>query len=195
MSTLSEAGKADLASLSKPMFCHRCATRMEERRPPGDERVRNVCPECHLVAYENPKIVVGCVPVSRDGRRVLLAKRAISPVGTWTVPAGFLEVGENAEMGAMREAWEEARAELDMEPTTLLAVYNILPAKQVQLLYRSIVLNEDSIAPGIESQEVHMFAWEDIPWDKLAFPTVKWALEYSYQHRNAIILVPQLKNR
>lgn len=176
-------------------YCQRCATQMVECTPPGDERVRNVCPKCNLVAYENPKLVVGCVPVSKDRKRVLLAKRAIPPVGKWTFPAGFLENGETAERGAAREAWEEARAELDMHPVTLLAVYNILPAKQVQLLYRSTLLNEDSVAPGTESQVVRMFAWEDIPWDELAFPTVKWALEYSYQHRDSHITQPQLKHR
>lgn len=168
---------------------------MERRKPPGDERERNVCPDCDLVAYDNPKLVVGCVPVSRDGERVLLAKRSIPPVGKWTVPAGFLEMDECAEEGAVREAWEETRAKLDIQPVTLLAVYNILPAKQVQLLYRSVVLNEDSIAPGIESEEVRMFEWKDIPWDELAFPTVKWALEYSFEHRHVSAPRPQLRNR
>lgn len=176
-------------------YCRRCATQMIERTPPGDEHVRSVCPKCNLIAYENPKVVVGCVPVSQDRKRVLLAKRAIPPVGKWTFPAGFLENGETAERGAAREAWEEARAELDMSPITLLAVYNILPAKQVQLLYRSTLLNEESVAPGVESQVVRMFEWKDIPWDDLAFPTVKWALEYSYQHRDALITLPQLKDR
>lgn len=178
-----------------PSYCRCCATEMVERTPPGDERVRSVCPNCNHIAYENPKVVVGCVPVSKDKKRVLLAKRAIPPVGKWTFPQGFLENGETAERGAAREAWEEAHAELDMNPTTLLAVYNVLPAKQIQLLYRSILLNEDAVAPGLESQVVHMFAWEDIPWDDLAFPTIKWALEYSYQHRDTEITKPQLKYR
>lgn len=180
---------------SAPTYCWRCATLLEERTPPGDERVRNVCPNCHLVAYENPKLVVGCVPVSKDRKRVLLAKRAIPPVGKWTVPAGFLELGETTEGGAAREAWEEARAKLDMQPATLLAVYSILPAKQVQLLYQSTLLNEESVAPGLESQEVRMFEWDRIPWDDLAFPTVKWALEYSYEHRNGELKKPQMKCR
>lgn len=176
-------------------YCRCCASEMVERTPPGDERVRSVCPKCNHIAYENPKVVVGCVPISKDRRRVLLARRAIPPVGKWTFPQGFLENGETAERGAAREAWEETRAELDMNPITLLAVYNVLPAQQVQLLYRSTLLNEDTVAAGSESLVVRMFAWEDIPWDELAFPTIKWALEYSYQHRNGEITQPQLKFR
>lgn len=126
---------------------------------------------------------------------MLLAKRAIPPVGKWTVPAGYLELGETAEGGAAREAWEEAGAKLDMQPVTLLAVYNIVAAKQVQMLYQSTLLNEESVAPGMESQEVRMFAWNEIPWDDLAFPTVKWALEYSFEHRDSGVIKPQMKCR
>lgn len=126
---------------------------------------------------------------------MLLARRAIPPVGKWTFPAGFLETGETAEVGAAREAWEETRARLDMNPTTLLAVYNILPAHQVQLLYQSTLLNEDSVAPGVESLEVRMFEWEDVPWEELAFPTVHWALEYSMDNLNKTLVQPHLKSR
>ena len=176
-------------------YCQKCAAPMEQRTPPGDERPRNVCTNCNNIAYENPKVVVGCVPISKDKKRVLLARRAIPPVGKWTFPAGFLETGETAEVGAAREAWEETRARLDMNPTTLLAVYNILPAHQVQLLYQSTLLNEDSVAPGVESLEVRMFEWEDVPWEELAFPTVHWALEYSMDNLNKTLVQPHLKSR
>lgn len=179
----------------RPLFCQRCAAPMEKRRPPGDERTRSVCTKCNNVAYENPKVVVGCVPISKDKKRVLLAKRAIPPIGTWTFPAGFLELGEKTEVGAAREAWEETRANIDMQPVTLLALYNILPAYQIQLLYRCTLLNEDTVAPGCETQEVRMFEWKDIPWDELAFPTVRWGLEYSIETLDQEYTIPQLKTR
>lgn len=144
--------------------------------------------------YHNPKIVVGSVPLSSDKKRVLLAKRAIPPVGTWTIPAGFLELEEDAESGAVREAWEECRARLE-KSGRLLAVYSILRANQVQLVYESRVLNEDSIGPGVESLEVGMFEWGEIPWGELSFPTVRWVLEYVRERLDDEVVVPQLRTK
>jgi ADP-ribose pyrophosphatase YjhB (NUDIX family) len=141
--------------------------------PPGDDRERLTCPDCGFVAYENPKIVVGSV-VS-EGGRILLCRRAIEPRrGFWTLPAGYMELNETAAAGAVREAWEEARARITVE--ALLAVYDVVRISQVQLIWRAR-LDDPAIAPGPESLEVGLFRWEEIPWDALAFPTVRWALE------------------
>ncbi|PWG62560.1 NUDIX hydrolase [Spiribacter halobius] len=143
--------------------------------PDGDDRPRLTCPDCGYVAYENPRIVVGSVPRASDGR-LLLCRRAIPPrTGYWTLPAGYLELEESAEAGALREAWEEARADLELGP--LLAVYSITRIHQVQLIYRAR-LRDDAVSAGPESQEVALFRWDEIPWDELAFPTVQWALEH-----------------
>ncbi len=142
------------------------------RVPEGEDRERRVCDACGFVAYENPKIVVGSVVV-HDGR-ILLCRRAIAPrQGFWTLPAGYMELGETAEEGARREAWEEARARLQLDG--LLAVYSIARIGQVQLIFRA-GLAEGGFAPGPESLEVRLFAWEEIPWDDIAFPSVHWAL-------------------
>jgi ADP-ribose pyrophosphatase YjhB (NUDIX family) len=141
--------------------------------PEGDDRPRLVCPDCGYVAYENPKIVVGSVATWEN--RVLLCRRAIDPRrGFWTLPAGYLEVNETTEQGAIREAWEEARARIELE--ILLALYNIPRISQVQLIYRAR-LASPVVSAGRESLEVRLFAWPDIPWAELAFPTVRWALE------------------
>jgi ADP-ribose pyrophosphatase YjhB (NUDIX family) len=87
-----------------------------------------------------------------------------------------LEAGETAQNGAMREAWEEARARISIE--RLLAVYDLTHAGQVQLIYRGALLNED-FAPGEESLETALFAWDEIPWAELAWPTVTWALTHA----------------
>ena len=142
------------------------------RIPEGDDRERLVCPDCGFIAYENPKIVVGSVASWQD--RVLLCRRAIDPrKGFWTLPAGYLEQNETTEAGALREAWEEARARLTLDG--LLAVYNIPRISQVQLIYRAR-LTDPAVAAGPESAEVGLFDWGEIPWDDLAFPTVRWAL-------------------
>ena len=145
----------------------------ERRIPEGDDRERLVCPECSFVAYDNPKVVCGVV-VGHEGG-VILCRRAIEPRrGFWTLPAGYLELGETPEAGARREAWEEARVELEL--TGLLAVYAVPRISQVQLLYRAR-LARPGFAPGPESLEVELFGLDDMPWDELAFPTVRWALE------------------
>ncbi|RMF16148.1 MAG: NUDIX domain-containing protein [Alphaproteobacteria bacterium] len=140
--------------------------------PDGDNRKREVCRHCGFIHYVNPKIVVGSV-VEHEGR-YLLCRRAIEPrAGFWTLPAGFLEVGETLEEGACREAEEEACAALDIE--RLLAVYSIPRISQVQIFFAARLARPD-IAPGPESREVALFGWEEIPWHEIAFPTVHWAL-------------------
>ena len=156
-------------------FCPTCGAEVERRRPEGDDRDRDVCPACGAVHYHNPKIVVGSVCTL--GHRLLLCRRAIEPRrGYWTIPAGYLELGESAEAGAMREAWEEARARIELEG--LLAVYSVERIGQIQLLYRARLLHED-VAAGPESLEVRLVGWDEIPWDELAFPTVRWILDHA----------------
>ncbi len=145
--------------------------------PKGDTHERDVCKKCGFVKYDNPKVVVGSV-VSHDGK-ILLCRRAIPPrKGYWTLPAGFLELLENPEEGAKREAQEEACATIDID--RLLAVYSISHISQLHLMYRARLVYP-SIAPGIESLEVKLFEWEEIPWHEIAFPSVHWALTHYYE--------------
>jgi ADP-ribose pyrophosphatase YjhB (NUDIX family) len=142
--------------------------------PEGDNRERMICAECGFILYDNPKIVVGSV--ARWSDRVLLCRRAINPRrGFWTLPAGYLELNESTSAGAEREAWEEARARIQIDG--LLAIYDIPRISQVQLIYRAR-LAEETIAAGPESLEVGLFHWDEIPWDDIAFPSVRWALHH-----------------
>lgn len=145
--------------------------------PPGDDRERRVCDTCGFVDYVNPKIVVGSVVV--DDGRVLLCRRAIEPRrGYWTLPAGFMEQGETVAEAAMREAWEESRARLRID--AVLAIYSVPRISQVQIMHLARFA-EPGCAAGPESEAVELFAWEAIPWDDLAFPTVRWALDHARQ--------------
>ena len=152
------------------------AGQFERRRQEGDDQDRLTCRDCGYVAYENPKIVVGSVvsvPGAGEGV-VLLCRRAIEPrKGFWTLPAGYLEMHETAEEGALREAWEEARARIAVEG--VLAVYSIARLGQVQVMFRAR-LAKPGFEPGPESLEVRAFPWASIPWDEIAFPSVHWAL-------------------
>lgn len=142
--------------------------------PDGDTHQRDVCDHCGFVAYANPKIVVGSV-VTHKGK-VLLCRRAIEPRrGFWTVPAGYMELGETPEEGAKREAREEANADLELRG--LLAIYTVRRLSQVQLIYRAILPN-GVFSPGVESLETQLYEWDQIPWDDLAFPTVHWMLNH-----------------
>ena len=142
--------------------------------PEGDNRERMVCPDCGFINYENPKIVVGTVCLWQE--QFLLCRRAINPRrGYWTLPAGYLELNESTMAGAMREAWEEAEARITIDG--VLAVYDIPRISQVQIIYRAH-LDAPDFAAGAESLEVKLFGWDEIPWDELAFPSVRWALEH-----------------
>ncbi len=142
--------------------------------PAGDDRPRLVCEICGYVAYENPKIIVGAV--CTWGGKYLLCRRAIEPRRSyWTMPAGYLEVSETAERGAEREVWEEARARVRID--ALLAIYSLPHISQIHMIYRAVMGTADC-APGMESLEVRLFGWEDIPWTVLAYPNVAWSLRY-----------------
>jgi len=153
-------------------FCSTCAGAIRQAVPTGDDRERHICGSCGTIHYVNPKVVVGSV-CTFEGR-VLICRRAIAPrAGFWTIPAGYLETSETAEEGAIREAWEEARARIRIDG--LLAVYSVARIDQVQLLYRATLL-DPGVEPGPESLEVRLVPWSGIPWPELAFTTVHWVL-------------------
>jgi ADP-ribose pyrophosphatase YjhB (NUDIX family) len=155
--------------------------------PDGDTHERLICPDCGFINYENPKIVVGAVALWED--RVLLCRRAIEPrIGYWTLPAGYLELGETPEAGALREAWEEARAKMEMRG--LLAVYSVPRISQVQLIYLADLANAD-VSAGEESLEVQLFRWAEIPWDDIAFPSVSWALNHYAELEDTTNFIPR----
>lgn len=162
------------------------AMAFSSRVPHGDSLPRDICDRCGFIDYVNPKVVVGSV-VMHDGR-IMLCRRAIEPrMGYWTLPAGFLELGESVEDGARREAREEANA--DIELTDLLAVYSIPRIAQVQIMYRARLARAEFSA-GEESLEVGLFEWDDIPWDELAFPSVHWALNQYRRVMDQTVFAP-----
>lgn len=153
-------------------FCTVCATPLTRAIPAGDDRERHVCPACGHIHYENPKVVAGCI-VAADAA-ILLCRRAIEPQkGLWTVPAGFLELGESSIEGAKRETWEEAQAQVQVEAP--FAHLDLPHIGQIYMLYRAR-LARAGFGAGPESMEVRWCALRDIPWGQLAFPVVEVAL-------------------
>ena len=162
-------------------YCCYCGKPVVRKIPEDDNRPRYVCESCETVYYENPKIVTGCLPVWED--RILLCKRSIEPrSGYWTLPAGFMEMNETSIEGAIRETWEEAMARVEVQG--LYSVFNLPHVNQVYMMFRSRLLDLD-FRPGDESEEVELFREEDIPWDKLAFSTIRQTLQFYFQDRAA----------
>lgn len=164
-------------------YCRACGTGVEHRVPDdGDTKIRAVCPACGTVHYENPLNVVGTVPYwGESGEQVLLCKRNIEPrKGKWTLPAGFMELGETTAQGAMRETHEEAGAQIDMQG--LFTVLNVARVGQVHLYYRARLLS-DCFDPGYETQEARLFTESQIPWDDIAFRTVQETLHHYFADR------------
>jgi ADP-ribose pyrophosphatase YjhB (NUDIX family) len=160
-------------------YCSQCGARVTLRIPEGDSLPRHVCDACGAIHYQNPRMIVGCIPEWED--RILLCRRAIEPRhGLWTVPAGFMENGETMADGAAREALEEAVARVEIGP--LYAMYNIPHINQVYVLFRARLLNGDFRA-GAETLEARLFAEADIPWNEIAFATVRNTLTHYFDDR------------
>ena len=162
-------------------FCSQCGAPVSRRLPPGDTHERYVCDACQAIHYENPKMVVGCIPEMES--RILLCRRAIEPrYGYWTLPAGFMELQETTAEAAAREALEEARAQIEIGELSTL--YDLPHINQVYLIYRGRLCNLD-FGPGEESLEVRLFTEEEVPWTELAFPAVSYALRHYFADRRA----------
>lgn len=161
-------------------FCSQCGTdNIRWEVPNGDNRPRHVCGNCSEIFYQNPKIVVGCIPEWED--TVLLCRRAIEPRhGYWTLPAGFMENGETTQEAAERETLEEANARVEL--LGLYTVMNIPHTSQVYMMFRSRLLDLE-FGPGAESLECKLFREDEIPWQELAFPTIVHTLKLFFEER------------
>jgi ADP-ribose pyrophosphatase YjhB (NUDIX family) len=159
--------------------CRACGSAVTYQVPVDDNRPRAVCDLCTTIHYENPLNVVGTLPVWQD--QVLLCRRNIEPrYGLWTLPAGFMELGESTQQGALRETVEEAGAHVEVEG--LYTVLNVVRAGQVHLFYRARML-DTHLDPGPETIEARLFHEADVPWDSLAFKTVSETLRLYFLDR------------
>lgn len=160
-------------------YCSECGSKVEQKIPEGDNMPRFVCTDCETIHYQNPKLVVGCLPIWED--KVLLCKRAIEPCyGLWTLPAGFMENAETLEEAALRESREEANANLEIDK--LYTVVSLPHINQVYVLFKSELRDLDFYA-GTESLDVQLFSEEDIPWEELAFKTIEFTLKRFFEDR------------
>ena len=154
-------------------YCSKCGNKVILKIPEGDSHQRFVCLTCDTIHYQNPRMIVGCIPVWQD--RILLCKRAIDPkYGKWTVPAGFLENNETAEQGAIRETEEESGANVKI--VRLHTLYSLPHVGQVYAIYLANMTSA-IFDPGKESLECRFYRIDEIPWDNIAFTAVTFSLK------------------
>jgi ADP-ribose pyrophosphatase YjhB (NUDIX family) len=166
--------------MTEMKYCSHCGSQTHIAVPRGDNRERDICEQCGTIHYQNPKIVVGCIPEYED--KILLCRRAIEPrYGLWTLPAGFMENDETTEQAAIRETHEEACANVDI--MELYGLFNIPHINQVYMLYRARLIDTD-FGPGEESLDVELFGETNIPWDDIAFPVIRETLLRYFKERN-----------
>lgn len=162
-------------------FCNQCGEDISLLVPDGDNRLRHVCSVCGHIHYENPKMVVGCIPEWQD--KILLCRRAIEPrYGLWTLPAGFMENAETTAEAAARETMEEAGASVEI--LELFAMFSLPHINQVYLMYRA-QMPDANFSPGEESLDVGLYEEGEVPWDELAFPVVNETLKLYFSDRLA----------
>jgi ADP-ribose pyrophosphatase YjhB (NUDIX family) len=161
-------------------YCSQCGHGVALKIPPGDHLPRHVCVHCGTIHYQNPRLVVGCIPLWED--KVLLCRRAIEPrAGFWTLPAGFMENGETLEEAALRETREEVLAE--MQPLTAFASVSVPHVNQVHFMFYGRLLHA-KYGVGAETMEVKLFSEQQISWKDIAFPSVSYTLECFFADRS-----------
>ncbi len=160
-------------------FCLKCGNTAALKTPTGDNRKRIVCNHCEYIHYQNPNIICGTVVVHED--KILLCKRAIEPqYGLWTIPAGFMEIGETVEQGAKRETLEEADATaINLK---LYCIYDIPVIGQVYMLYLAN-LQDGNFGAGLESLACQLFTEDEIPWSNMAFESSIRSLRHYFADR------------
>ncbi|KAL0428612.1 UNVERIFIED_CONTAM: Nudix hydrolase 23, chloroplastic [Sesamum latifolium] len=166
-------------STRKINFCQWCGGPTKHEIPDGEEKTRAICTHCGKITYENPKMVVGCLIEHEN--KILLCKRKIQPsYGLWTLPAGYMEIGESAAEGAIRETWEEANAEVEVQSP--FAQLDIPLIGQTYIIFLA-KLKRPHFSPGPESLECQLFALEDIPFDSLAFSSMLVTLKLYFEDK------------
>ena len=157
------------AMLGDDKFCPRCASTLEERHVEG--KSRPVCSGCSHVHYYDPKVTAAAV-VERGGK-VLMVRRATEPgVGLWSLPAGFVDRGEQVEVAAQREVLEETG--LEVQVTDLLGVFSEPSHPVILVTYDSRIIGGD-LKTGPEILELNFFSIDALP--PLAFSRDHHVLE------------------
>lgn len=155
-------------------FCPACGGRLEPRRLKTGDPDRLVCAACGFVFYMDPKVAVGTIIRTGDGR-VVLVRRAIEPgYGLWVFPGGYVDHGEQVTDAAVREAREESGLEVRIE--RLVNIYSYGGTSPIIIVYAASILGGE-LCTDEECLEARLFTAAEIPWEALAFRSTREALE------------------
>lgn len=154
------------------LYCPRCATPLVTREVAG--KPRRTCPQCDFVYFTDPKVGVGVLVIQQD--KVLLVKRAMMPEqGKWSLPAGFLDHGDDPKAAAVREVWEETGLQVAID--RLIDVYTNPPnpngGASVFILYQGHLLG-GRLQANDDAAEAGFFAVSELP--ELAFVSTRTAI-------------------
>lgn len=139
----------------------------------NDLKERLVCQTCRFIFYLDPKVSACTIPVIDE--KVLLVRRAIDPGrGLWVFPGGYMDRFETVQEAAIRETLEEVG--LHVRLTVLVGVYSYRTSVAVVVVFACEV-ESGEIRIDAESDDVRLFAREEIPWERLAFPSTREALQ------------------
>lgn len=160
-------------------FCSNCGNQIKHGEIPGEHIPRYYCDVCSTIHYQNPLVIVGCLPIWED--KVMLCKRGIEPqYGLWNIPGGFMENDETVEAGAVREMVEETGGNIKV--LGLHTVYSVLPVNQVHLHFL-VALVDLKYHLTDESIEIQLFTEQEIPWREIAFASSRFALKKYFEDR------------
>ena len=162
-------------------YCSNCGEKINFGDIEGDHLPRFYCLSCNEIHYQNPKIIVGCLPIYED--KVMLCKRGIEPqLGLWNIPGGFMENNESADVGAAREVFEETGAKVRI--LHLHSVYSVVPVNQVHLHYLAELMDLNYYLTP-ESTDIQLYTESEIPWKEIAFASTQFALKTYFEFRKS----------
>jgi 8-oxo-dGTP diphosphatase len=147
-------------------FCPQCGSKVNQQERFG--RLRPTCPNCGWVYFADPKVAAAVLV--EKGDEILLVRRSFNPAkGLWTLPAGFVDAGEDPAVAAERECIEETG--LNVKVTGLLDVF---PGQEhpngahILIVYRAKIISGD-LSANDDADGVGFFPFDKLP--PLAFST------------------------
>lgn len=154
-------------ALDDVRFCPRCAA------PASVDHPRSLqCRACGYAAFYNPKPVASALAREPDGR-IWLARRGFDPGrGRWSMPGGFVDLGERVEEALVRELREELC--VDASIGALHGVYSRAEDRIVLIVFAATLHGDPQTTD--EALEVRAFAPDELPWDELGFWSDEQAL-------------------
>jgi ADP-ribose pyrophosphatase YjhB (NUDIX family) len=157
----------------KYKFCPMCGAKFDSFYMKSHEPARFICKECSFIDYQDPKLIVNSI-IRFNDKIVLLKRTKELEADKWTLPGGYVDRGETIESAAERESKEECGIRTSVEH--FMGIYSYPGKMEVAVIFVARYLSGELVA-GDEILEVKLFDPKNIPWDKLAYPSITEALQ------------------